>query len=301
MARARNIKPGLFKNEILGVADPLYTLLFEGLWLLADREGRLEDRPMRIKAEIFPYREGINVNDMLVWLESQGFIVRYSAGGVKCIFILEFRKHQNPHKNETESELPGPDERDDDSESIERVPECIGTTSEKIGSAPADSLFSDSLIPDSLNSDPLGSDGGAVALPAAPAGQKSARVSKESTAPTAETWNAYASAYRQRYSVEPVRNATVNGQLANFVKRLGADEAPAVAAFYIQHNNRYYAQQMHSVAAMLKDAEKLRTEWATGTRMTATIADQVDKTQTNGEVFGKLIREAQDAQRRANP
>ena len=53
MARARNIKPGFFKNEILGVADPLYSLLFEGLWVLADRAGRLEDRPFASRARSF--------------------------------------------------------------------------------------------------------------------------------------------------------------------------------------------------------------------------------------------------------
>lgn len=142
MARSRNIKPGLFKNEVLGVADPLYTLLFEGLWLLADREGRLEDRPLRIKGEVFPYRDGLDMNAMLDWLQANGFIRRYTAAGKKCIFIVEFRKHQNPHKNETESELPAP-------ESAESESDEIGTTSEKIGSAPADSLSSDSLIPDS--------------------------------------------------------------------------------------------------------------------------------------------------------
>ena len=99
MARARNIKPGFFKNEILGVADPLYSLLFEGLWVLADRSGRLEDRPLRIKGEVFPYREGLNVDAMLTWLESNGFIRRYTAQGKKCILVLEFVKHQNPHKN----------------------------------------------------------------------------------------------------------------------------------------------------------------------------------------------------------
>ncbi len=79
MARARNIKPGLFKNEILGVAEPIYTLLFEGLWLLADREGRLEDRPLRIKAEIFPYREGLDLVSMLGWLEREDLSVATSA------------------------------------------------------------------------------------------------------------------------------------------------------------------------------------------------------------------------------
>lgn len=142
MARARNIKPGLFKNEILGVADPLYTLLFQGLWVLADREGRLEDRPLRIKAEVFPYRDGIDMGSMLGWLESNGFIHRYQYGGLALIQILNFTKHHNPHKNEPES--------------IYAPPEGIGTTPEFIGSTPADSLSTDSgfLIPDSGLSKP---------------------------------------------------------------------------------------------------------------------------------------------------
>lgn len=143
MARARNIKPGFFKNEVLGVADPLYSLLFEGLWVLADRAGRLEDRPLRIKGEVFPYRDGLNVDAMLTWLESNGFIRRYTAQGKKCILVLEFVKHQNPHKNETESELPAPsDDR--------TTPEEIGTATEIIGSTRADPLSSDSLIPSTL-------------------------------------------------------------------------------------------------------------------------------------------------------
>lgn len=143
MARARNIKPGLFKNEILGVADPIYTLLFEGLWVLADREGRIEDRPLRIKAEIFPYRDGLSVDEMLNWLQANGFIRRYVARGKKCIVVCEFVKHQNPHKNESESELPAPEGEGSNSEEI-------GRSTEIIGSARADSLSSDSLIPDSL-------------------------------------------------------------------------------------------------------------------------------------------------------
>ena len=142
MARARNIKPALFRNEVLGVADPLYTLLFQSLWLLADREGRLEDRPVRIKADTFPYREGLNVDAMLTWLHDNGFIIRYQSRENRYIQIVNFAKHQNPHKNEAVSEIPSFSNG------------C--TTSEKIGTAPADSL---NLIPDSgfLIPDPLSS------------------------------------------------------------------------------------------------------------------------------------------------
>lgn len=129
------------------MADPLLTLLFEGLWLLADREGRLEDRPLRIRAEVFPYRDGINVDTMLDWLQSNGFIRRYEAQGKRCIVVLEFTKHQNPHKNEPESSLPAPDD--------------AGTTPDFLGSTRADSLIPDSgfLIADSA---------AAAARPAAP-------------------------------------------------------------------------------------------------------------------------------------
>jgi len=45
--RSRNIKPGFFMNELLPEIELLGRLLFIGLWLLADREGRLEDRPLQ--------------------------------------------------------------------------------------------------------------------------------------------------------------------------------------------------------------------------------------------------------------
>ncbi len=104
--RARNIKPSLFKNEVLGTADPLLTILFEGLWCEADREGRLEDRPLRLKAEILPYRNDADIDAMLNWLTDHGFIARYEARSTKVIQVLKFSEHQRPHNNEVESVLP---------------------------------------------------------------------------------------------------------------------------------------------------------------------------------------------------
>ena len=78
---------------------------------------------------------------------------------------------------------------------------------------------------------------------------------------TTKTWEAYSQAYQRRYGTEPVRNRTVNGQMANFVQRLGQEEAPAVAAFFVKHNGRLYAHGMHPVGLLLSHAESLRTEW----------------------------------------
>ncbi|HEY4292082.1 hypothetical protein [Luteibacter sp.] len=141
MSRARNIKPGFFKNDVLAECDPLARILFAGLWCESDRAGRLEDRPKKIKAECLPYDE-CDIEALLGQLVSHGFILRYEASGVRYIQVIEFSKHQNPHKNEAISTIPAP---------------CLhGTSTVQVpspdGSAPADSSIPDSpsLIPDSL-------------------------------------------------------------------------------------------------------------------------------------------------------
>src|SRR5574343_915488 len=107
MARSRNIKPGFFKNEMLAECSPLARLLFAGLWCLADKAGRLEDRPKRIRAEVLPYDDG-SVDDMLGELQGAGFILRYQADRKRFIQVVNFAKHQNPHHRETESTIPAP-------------------------------------------------------------------------------------------------------------------------------------------------------------------------------------------------
>lgn len=84
----------------------------------------------------------------------------------------------------------------------------------------------------------------------------------------------------------------MNSQLAQLVARLGADDAPQVAAWFVGHKNQFYQTSGHSVALLLRDAEKLRMEWATGRQVTHTQAIQADKTQTNFNAFAGLIAEA---------
>ncbi|MGC8054817.1 hypothetical protein ACP3WB_23960, partial [Salmonella enterica] len=90
MARARNIKPAIMVNEDLASLPPLTRLLFIYLWMLADREGRLEDRPNRIAVQALPYDRSADVEAMLDTLCNEGFIQRYEAAGVKVIHIVSF-------------------------------------------------------------------------------------------------------------------------------------------------------------------------------------------------------------------
>lgn len=108
MARARNIKPGFFANELLVELPYSTRLLFIGLWTIADREGRLSDRPKRIKMQLFP-ADDLDVDAALNELSVAQFIERYCIDGQRFIEITNFTKHQSPHVKEPASELPAPD------------------------------------------------------------------------------------------------------------------------------------------------------------------------------------------------
>jgi hypothetical protein len=88
-------------------------------------------------------------------------------------------------------------------------------------------------------------------------------------------WESYRLAYEKRYGEDPVRNGPVNSIIANIGKRLGA-EAVEVIGFYVRHNGAFYVKLMHPVGMCLKDAESLRTQWATGRVMTGAEAKSTE-------------------------
>lgn len=114
---------------------------------------------------------------------------------------------------------------------------------------------------------------------------------------TRATWEAYSEAYLQRYKTRPVRNASINGKLAQFVARVGHEEAPEVAAFYLTHNAAFYVGAMHQVGPMLKDAEKLRTEWFTNQQMNSATARSIESKSNIMDALGPMIAEAEERER----
>lgn len=136
MSRSRNIKPGFFKNEVLVGLPFEFRLLFIGLWTVADRAGRFEDRPIKIKMEIFP-ADNVDVDEGLNSLHEGGFITRYVVDGVKYCQIEAWSKHQNPHIKEAASLIP------------QQVKPGASTMQEPF--EPDSSTSQAVLIPDSLN------------------------------------------------------------------------------------------------------------------------------------------------------
>ncbi|MEM6817226.1 MAG: hypothetical protein AAF578_00410 [Pseudomonadota bacterium] len=105
--RARNIKPGFFNNEKIALLAPEIRILFIGLWLIADRDGRLEDRPLRIKILLFAL-DDLDIDAGLTCLHEAGLIIRYNVEGQALIQIPSWEKHQKPHPNEKSNNYPAP-------------------------------------------------------------------------------------------------------------------------------------------------------------------------------------------------
>jgi len=107
--RSRVIRHGFWLNGDLCALSRDARLLFVGLWCLADRDGRLDGRPMQIRRHLFPFDADLNgqrIETLLADLERAGFILKYEVSGENFILVRNFKKHQSPHPKEAQSKLP---------------------------------------------------------------------------------------------------------------------------------------------------------------------------------------------------
>jgi len=82
MARIRTIKPEFWVDDVIVELTYEARLLFIGLWNFADDEGYIEDKPKRIKMQIFPAESG-GVEDSLSALVLRGRLHEYTSEPVR--------------------------------------------------------------------------------------------------------------------------------------------------------------------------------------------------------------------------
>lgn len=270
MARIRTIKPEFWTDEKIVELTPWARLLFLGLLNFADDNGRLVNSQKRIKMQVLP-ADSVSIQELLTELGNAGFLLFYSVNNIDYIQIVNFTKHQKVNRP-SHTTIPAP-------ESSLSHPGGKGREGKGMeGKKTKSSLRSDSQVLD-------------LRLP--PEDQESTTPSERTTpakTPAARAFDAYAATYAMRYNTPPVVNAKVRGQFTNLVKRLG-DEAVEVAGFYPTHQAALYVRSGHAVDLLLRDCEKLRTEWATGRRITETGARQADRTGTMSQHAHELIEE----------
>lgn len=162
--RCRNIKYQFFVHDVLPKCEPLARLLYIGLWCMADRMGRMEERTQKIRWQLLPSDE-CDIDSLLQQLEIHGFIIRYTVNEMKCIQVVNFLKHQHPHFKEPPSKIPPPEGYVDENPHKKRKPQARprqargrtraspGHAQDKPQASPSDTLIPDMLITESSNDD----------------------------------------------------------------------------------------------------------------------------------------------------
>jgi len=107
--RIRTVKPDFFLHEDLAALSPLHRIVFIGLWCAADRAGRFEWRPNRLKVQIVPY-DRCDFDKILSELVESGFVTRYVVNGAEYGAIPSWERHQWVNHREAVSIIPHPDE-----------------------------------------------------------------------------------------------------------------------------------------------------------------------------------------------
>lgn len=279
MPRIRTIKPEFPQSESMGRVSRDARLLFVQLWTLCDDSGRTRGNSRMLASLLFPYdNDAPNLIDgWLDELDRESCIVRYMAEGSTYIEICNWLNHQKIDKP-SQSKIPA------------------FTESSRILANPREHSCVDQG-PRTKGVDQGSGDQGPVSAPPASPATRAKKAKSEETesetelqAACRETWAAYCDAFFNRYGTMPVRNKTVNSQVKNFVQRLGYVESPAVAAFYVHHPQAFYVKSKHQFGMALKDAEGLRTEWATKRTVTDTQARQGDRLAANASSVDEAIR-----------
>jgi hypothetical protein len=83
----------------------------------------------------------------------------------------------------------------------------------------------------------------------------------------------------------------VNANVKALVKRLGHEEAPLVAAWYVPNvNEAFVVKNSHGMGVLVNQAEGYRTQWARGQAVTATAAQAADKSSANFDAIEEAKR-----------
>ena len=116
MPRIRSVHPDLHRDRTLAQVSASAERTFVRLWCHLDDEGRGEDDPDLLKADLYPRHRDMTpeaIEADLVELADNGLIVRYRVAGVAYLACKPetWSQYQRPQKKQ-DSKLPGIDQAD---------------------------------------------------------------------------------------------------------------------------------------------------------------------------------------------
>lgn len=263
---SRILREGILTSDRVNSLTPPAEVFYRRLMSVVDDYGRFDGRLGLIRTSCFPLRvDTVREADISRWIAEcvmAGLIVLYAVGGKAYLEMQDFKQQQR-----AKSKFPDPVEGQPITDA-----EHLKTSAKQPLTGVHLGVFGVGVVSEVVSGVVVGS-----APPSAPPPQAVVPVVKPARAPkpakpneeppvTNATWEAYAEAYERRYKAPPLRNAKVNGQIKQIVERMGADVAPAVAAFYLTHQNLLFTRSKHPIDLLLSRAETIHTDWLTSVR-----------------------------------
>ena len=113
MPRIRSVHPDLHRDKTLAQVSASAERTFVRLWCHLDDEGRGEDDPDLLKADLYPRHRDMDADAIdadLNELAAYGLVIRYQVDGERylCCKPETWSTYQRPQKKQ-DSKLPGPD------------------------------------------------------------------------------------------------------------------------------------------------------------------------------------------------
>jgi hypothetical protein len=291
----RILRENITTSETLDACTPGAECFFYRLLTVADDYGLMDARLSILRARCYPLRDKMaceTVQMLLDELTERALVLRYEVDGKPFLAINKWDQHQRIQTKKPRHPFPPPGSghllpymkaapvsteahtspRKSTVDHREPPLATVTHRSRAHASRPPNPNPNPNPNPKSKTYHPPPAAQEGAGPPEAKKGART-RPPKEGAQDlpaSGKVWLAYQGAYLARYGAEPVRNATINGQISNLVARLGVELAPLVAAFYLTRTDPYYMQAGHPIKALLGDAEKLATAFRTSTNYTPT-------------------------------
>lgn len=300
MSRIRTIKPEFWTSEQVVECSLPARLLFIGIWNFADDRGVIPASAKQLKMQIFPGDDftTAHVQALVNELLAQSLLAEFEHEGRRYWYVTGWN-HQKIDK--PNPKYPPPPKFDEQSATVRRTfgEESLaegkgkegrfrkgeeGKGEERTPSRVMDPSQepAPSEVPSALPTSPVASD------TAASTPKPKARAEKP-PAKSTPIWEAYAQAFKARHRVTPVRNGQISAQLCRFADLVGAHDAPAIAAYYVSLNKKFYVENDHPVWCLMRDYQSIRKQWLTGRSTTATYAHNLDQRQETVNMTERLL------------
>ena len=250
------------------------TAMFYPLVLVADDYGCFDADPRFLLSLCFPLRaDRITRDQVAVWrneMGAAGLIELYGHNDHVYGHFVKWDQHQKPHNT---SKRKHPEPKVGNPIVLGSTPKLSPPKPTRSHSRSLDLTRSHSVSPPAVAVAVAVEIEDAVAVeiesedkestPSGGSEKPAAGTGESDKTPGAQVFEAYEVAYKRRWRVAKVpRNREINSQCKALAEKLGKDDAVAVARWYVESNEPWYVQHKHPFGLLVRDAQKLWTEWS---------------------------------------